>query len=100
VKYSQVFLLILIVSCQSQVNKEEKIKAIYDYDFKFVTIEDIEEAIIKKTPNKAYFKLILYRTLTFILVIDAETSEILYGEVGKGFDQLHVAPRIFKAINK
>jgi len=92
-------LLFTNLTVPKRLNSEEKIKKIYDHKFKFVSIKNIEEAIINKTPNTAYFKIILFRTLTFILVIDAETSEVLYGEVGKGFDQLHIPPRVFKELN-
>lgn len=83
-----------------RINTEKKLKKKYSHDFRFSTIEEVEDAILNKTSGLAYFKILNFRTLTFILVIDAETSEILYGEVGKGFDQLHVAPRVFEAIDK
>jgi len=84
----------------SRVNTIDKIKKRYDYDVKIKSKEEIEKAILSNNSDVVYARFIRMRTLHFLLIINAENGELLYGKVSTGFSQNKIGPRFLKKMNK
>jgi hypothetical protein len=78
----------------------EKIKKQYNYSVKIKSKEEIEEAILNRDPDIVYGKFMRLRTLHFLIIINADNSELLYGLVSTGFTQNKINRRFLKDLNK
>lgn len=84
---------------KSKINSKEELDKIYDYKYSFVTKEEIETAIIEQNEDVVYSKIISFGSLRFVLFIQAKDSELLYGRVMTGFNQLYIGPKFIKDLN-
>ncbi|WMI69166.1 hypothetical protein [Mangrovimonas sp. YM274] len=85
---------------KSKVNSAEKIKKLYSYPFELKSEEEIDAAVFNQEANVVYGKMIRLRTLYFYLLIDAETSELLYGRVTSGMFLDLVGPKFLRDVNE
>ncbi|MCB0753725.1 MAG: hypothetical protein KDC52_19790 [Ignavibacteriae bacterium] len=83
-----------------RLGSKEDVEKVYSLPFEIKSKEEIEEAILNQEPNIVYAKFVRLRTLHFLVIIDAENSDILYGKVSTGFTQNMVGPRFLKDISK
>ena len=84
----------------SSTDNEIKIKEFYKHPFEIKSKEEIENAIIDQSSNIAYAKFIRYGSLHFLIIIDAENGNLLYGRVSTGFIQNKIVPRFLNDLNK
>lgn len=85
---------------KSEIDNEAGLKKVYNYKFIFTTTENIEKAIEDQNDDVVYSKVINYKNLKFVLFINANNSELLYGRVMTGFNQQEIGPKFFKDINE
>lgn len=85
---------------RGKVDNIDKIKKLYDYDVEIKSKEDIEKAIMKTNSDVVYARFIRMRTLHFLVIINAENGEMLFGKVSTGFFQNQIGPRFLKKMNK
>lgn len=84
---------------KSKINSKEELDKIYDYKYKFVSREELDTAIIEQNENVVYAKIVNYSNLRFVLFFQAKDSELLYGRVMAGFNQLDIGPKFIKDLN-
>lgn len=78
----------------------EEIKKYYEHPFEIKSKEEIENAILYQEANVVYARFIRLGTLHFLMIIDAENSNLIYGKVSTGFTQDMIGPRFFKDMSK
>jgi hypothetical protein len=85
---------------KGRVDNIAKIKRRYDYDVEIKSQEVIEEAIVKNNSDVVYARFLRLRSLHFLIIINAENGEMLFGKVSTGFFQNKIGPRFLRKMNK
>lgn len=83
-----------------RIDGEEDVKKYYDYDFKIKSKRTIEQAILDQNPDVVYARFIRLGSLHFLMIIDAENSDLVFGKVSTGISQNMIGPRFFKKMSK
>ena len=85
---------------KDDIDTVEKLKKIYNYRAEITTKEKIEQVIKDQDADAVVTKVINYKNLKFVLFIAAKNSELMYGRVMTGFNQMQIGPKFFKDINE
>lgn len=85
---------------KDDIDTVEKLKKIYNYRAEITTKEKIEQVIQEQDADAVVTKVINYKNLKFVLFIAAKNSELMYGRVMTGFNQMQIGPKFFKDINE
>lgn len=84
---------------RKNINTLDKVGGVYEHPFIFRTQEEIYSSIIAGDERGSYFIFYQDLNLTYWIALDAQTSEILYGEVATGLKQRELDRSLFKTLN-
>jgi hypothetical protein len=93
-------LLLTRTGLKDDIDTAEKLKKIYNHSVEFTSKEKIEQAIQDQDADAVITKVINYKNLKFVLFIATKNSELMYGRVMTGFNQMEIGPKFFKDINE
>ena len=93
-------ILLTRTGLKDDIDTAEKLKKIYNHSVEFTTKEKIEQAIQDQDADAVITKVINYKNLKFVLFIATKNSELMYGRVMTGFNQMEIGPKFFKDINE
>lgn len=80
---------------KNNIDTVEELEKTYPYKFKFVTVDEMENAIINEQ-DIVYVRYVRLRTKQYAVFVNAKTSDIIYGTTLSSINGIYLTSRFFK----